>query len=150
MMGGMRFGCVRWLMLAWVMGSGVAFAQVDDDAGKRNNEDGDKPLKLTLRQAVYLQVVEGKLLADSKLKGARLVDQAVEVEELGGSSTLTLKPEFLRFENTRSVSDGVEILRIENRDDVVSIRRNGREATVYYRESGGGFGAFGNDGVRMS
>jgi hypothetical protein len=63
---------------------------------------------------------------------------------------LTLKPEFLRFENTRAVSDGIETLRVENRNDVVRIERSGREATVYYRESSGGFGAFGNDGVRMS
>jgi hypothetical protein len=48
------------------------------------------------------------------------------------------------------VSDGIETLRVENRNDVVRIERSGREATVYYRESSGGFGAFGNDGVRMS
>jgi len=110
----------------------------------------DKPLKIKLPQACFLSVIDGKLIADSKLKGARLVDQTVEVEGLPGSSMLTLKPEFLRFENTRAVSDGIESLRVENRNDVVRIERSGREATVYYRESSGGFGAFGNDGVRMS
>src|SRR5216110_2577651 len=139
----MKFRFLHYLMLIGL--SGVALAQVDDAAGRRD-ADEDRPLKLTLRQAVYLEVVEGKLLADSKLKGARLVDQAVEIEELGGSSTLTLKPEFLKFENTRSVSDAVEVLRIENRNDVVRIERDGHDATVYYRESSGGFGALGNDG----
>ncbi len=110
----------------------------------------DKAIKIKMPQACFLSVIDGKLVADSKLKGARLVDQTVEVEGLGGSSMLTLKPEFLRFENTHAVSDGIETLRIENRNDVVRIERSGREATVYYRESSGGFGAFGNDGVRMS
>src|SRR4051812_8394890 len=145
----MRTGCVAWLLLVCAVGGGVAFAQQDEPPVRKDAEE-DRPLKLTLRQAVYLQVVDGKLLADSKLKGARLVDQAVEVEELGGSSTLTLKPEFLKFENTRSVSDGVETLRIENRNEVVRIERQGPDATVYYRESSGGIGAFGSDGVRMS
>jgi hypothetical protein len=113
----------------------------------RGEAPEDKPLKIKLPQACFLKVVDGKLLADSKLKGARLVDQVVEVEGLGGSSMLTLKPEFLRFENTRAISDGIETLRVENRNDVVRIERSGREATVYYRESSG---AFGNDGVRMS
>jgi hypothetical protein len=110
----------------------------------------DKPLKIKMPQACFFSVIDGKLIADSKLKGARLVDQTVEVEGLSGSSMLTLKPEFLRFENTHAVSDGIETLRVENRNDVVHIERSGREATVYYRESSGGFGAFGNDGVRMS
>lgn len=124
-------------------------AQVDDDAA-RGEAPEDKPLKIKLPQACFLAVVDGKLIADSKMKGARLVDQVVEVEGLAGSSMLTLKPEFLRFENTRAVSDGIETLRVENRNDTVRIERSGREATVYYRESSGGFGAFGNDGVRMS
>ena len=78
----MKFRFLHYLMLIGL--NGVALAQVDDAAGRRD-ADEDRPLKLTLRQAVYLEVVEGKLLADSKLKGARLVDQAVEVEELGGA-----------------------------------------------------------------
>jgi hypothetical protein len=134
------------LMLVGMAGS-VA-AQVEEEA--RGEAPEDKPLKIKLPQACFLTVIDGKLVADSKLKGARLVDQTVEVEGLGGSSMLTLKPEFLRFENTRAVSDGIETLRVENRNDVVRIERSGREATVYYRESSGGFGAFGNDGVRMS
>jgi len=126
--------------------AGSLAAQVDEPDGQAPE---DKPLRIKLPQACFLAVVDGKLIADSKLKGARLVDQTVEVEGLPGSSMLTLKPEFLRFENTRAVSDGIETLRVENRNDVVLIERNGREATVYYRESSGGFGAFGNDGVRM-
>src|SRR5436853_541704 len=129
--------------------AGNALAQVEDEP-PRGVAPEDKPLKIKLPQACFLRVVDGKLLADSKLKGARLVDQVVEVEGLGGSSMLTLKPEFLRFENTRAISDWIETLRVENRNDVVRIERSGREATVYYRESSGGFGAFGNDGVRMS
>src|SRR4051812_17738823 len=126
---------------------GSALAQVDEQP--RGDAPENRPLKIKMAQACFLRVVDGKLIADSKLKGARLVDQVVEVEGLAGSSMLTLKPEFLRFENTRAVSDTVETLRVENRNDTVRIERSGREATVYYRESGG-FGAFGNDGVRMS
>ena len=144
---------VRLKGLIWVIGMlcliARAGAQVDDDAA-RGKAPEDKPLKIKLPQACFLTVIDGKLIADSKLKGARLVDQTVEVESLGGSSMLTLKPEFLRFENTRAVSDGIETLRIENRNDVVRIERSGRDSTIYYRESSGGFGAFGNDGVRMS
>jgi hypothetical protein len=143
----MRMQPAHWLLLGWLMMAGSVAAQVDD---REREAPEDKPLKIKLAQACFLSVVDGKLIADSKLKGARLVDQAVEVEEMAGSSILTLKPEFLRFENTRAVSDGIETLRIENRNDVVRIERSGREATVYYRESSGGFGAFGNDGVRMS
>ena len=36
-----------------------------------------------------------------------------------GSSMLTLKPEFLQFENRHAVSDTIESLRVENRNDVV-------------------------------
>jgi hypothetical protein len=141
---------MRLLWGLWVVliVGGMAFAQADDAPLKDDEED--KPLKMKLGDAVFLSVSNGKLIADSKLKGARLVDQAVEIEDLGGTSSLTLKPEFLRFENTRAVSDGIETLRIENRNDVVRVERSGREATVYYRESSGGFGNFGNDGVRMS
>src|SRR3954471_3933167 len=128
---------------------GSALAQVEGEQ-PRGDAPEDKPIKIKLAQACFLRVVDGKLIADSKLKGARLVDQTVEVEGLSGSSMLTLKPEFLKFENTHAVSDGIESLRVENRNDVVRIERSGREATVYYRESSGGFGAFGNDGVRMS
>ena len=126
-----------------------ALAQVDDQP-PRGEAPEDKPLKIKMAQACFLRIVDGKLVADSRLKGARLVDQVVDVEGMPGSSMLTLKPEFLKFENTRAVSDGIETLRVENRNDVVRIERSGREATVYYRESSGGFGAFGNDGVRMS
>ncbi len=139
----MRLWGSLWLVLLL---AGGAFAQ-DDPAARE--EDEDKPLKIKLHQACFLTIIDGKLIADSKLKGARLVDQAVEVEDLPGTSTLTLKPEFLRFENTRVVSDGVESLRVENRNENVRIERTGREATVYYRESSGGFGAFGSEGVTM-
>ncbi len=122
-----------------------AQADVPDGVAPEN-----KPLKIKLPQACFLSIIDGKLVADSKLKGARLVDQTVEVEGLPGSSMLTLKPEFLKFENRRAVSDTIESLGVENRNDVVRIEWSGREATVYYRESSGGFGAFGNDGVRMS
>ena len=135
-----------WIIFAVMGMAGSVAAQVDDDP-PRGEAPEDKPLKIKLSQACFLRVVDGKLIADSKLKGARLVDQVVEVEGMGGSSMLTLKPEFLRFENTRAVSDGIETLRVENRNDVVRIERSGREATVYYRESSGGFG---NDGVRLS
>src|SRR2546421_7951459 len=134
--------CLLLLMIAPNL---LAQANVPDSVAPE-----DKPLKIKMPQACFLTIIDGKLVADSKLKGARLVDQTVEVEGLPGSSMLTLKPEFLRFENTRAVSDGIESLRVENRNDVVRIERSGREATVYYRESSGGFGAFGNDGVRMS
>jgi len=137
---------VSFAFLALMVGS--ALAQVDEQP--RGDAPEDKPIKIKLAQACFLRVVDGKLVADSKLKGARLVDQVVDVEGLAGSSMLTLKPEFLRFENTRAVSDGIETLRVENRNDVVRIERSGREATVYYRESSGGFGAFGNDGARLS
>src|SRR5688572_3988369 len=143
-----RLGAL-WMLVAVVGMVGSAAAQVEDEL-PRGEAPEDKPLKIKLAQACFLSVIDGKLVADSKLKGARLVDQTVEVEGLGGSSMLTLKPEFLRFENTRAVSDGIETLRVENRNDVVKIERSGREATVYYRESSGGFGAFGNEGVRMS
>ena len=138
-----------WVIFVLLGMVGGARAQVEDER-PRGDAPEDKPLKIKLPQACFLRIVDGKLIADSKLKGARLVDQVVDVEGLGGSSMLTLKPEFLRFENTRAVSDAVERLRVENRNDVVRIERSGREATVYYRESSGGFGAFGNDGVRLS
>jgi len=140
----MKLQAAFWLLLSLISMAGRVSAQVDGVGGEAPE---DKPLKIKLPQACFLTVVDGKLIADSKLKGARQVDQTVEVEGLGGSSMLTLKPEFLRFENTRAVSDGIERLLVENRNDVVRIERSGREATVYYRESSG---AFGNDGVRMS
>jgi len=136
-----------WPLLVLLSIAAVLHAQADAADGLAPE---DRPLKIKMQQACFLKISDGKLIADSTLKGARLVDQTVEVEGLAGSSMLTLKPEFLKFENTRAVSDGIESLRVENRNDVVRIERSGREATVYYRESSGGFGAFGNDGVRMS
>src|SRR5947199_10693173 len=99
-----------------------------DDGNTQAPED--KPLKIKMAQACFFSVIDGKLVADSKLKGARLVDQTVEVEGLSGSSVLTLKPEFLKFENRHAVSDAIESLNVENRNDVVRIERDGREATV--------------------
>src|SRR5947199_8693028 len=96
-----------------------------DDGNTQAPED--KPLKINMAQACFFSVIDGKLVADSKLKGARLVDQTVEVEGLPGSSMLTLKPEFLRFENTHAVSDSVESLRVENRNERVQIDRSGRD-----------------------
>src|SRR6476660_8515154 len=135
-----------WPLLLLLTIVPILRAQAD---GPDKPDPADKPLKIKLNQACFISVIDGKLIADSKLKGARLVDQTVDVEGLPGSSMITLKPEFLKFENTRAVSDGIENLRIENRNDVVRIERSGREATVYYRESSGGFGAFGNEGVTL-
>jgi hypothetical protein len=128
-------------MRCWPLHLLLPLLAISSLAAAQDAPPDSQPIKLKLTDACIIHIVNGEITLDSKLRGMRIPRQAVDLEELGGSTYMELRPNMYRFDHFRT--DPSLSLNVECRGDRISIEYTSPTSNIRYTQSGEGPNGFG-------